>query len=45
MDNNIYYAVNEYLALWDPIGLPLEIASVEYVDYSAFEGCSGLLCR
>lgn len=33
MDNNIYYAVNEYLALWDPIGLPPEIASVEYVDY------------
>lgn len=33
MADNIYYAVNKYLAKWDPIGLPLEIANVEYVDY------------
>ncbi len=31
--NNIYQAVNEYLAEWDPIGLPQEIADVEYADY------------
>ena len=30
---NIYQLVNEYLAKWDPIGLPQEIADVEYVDY------------
>ncbi len=30
---NIYQCVNDYLAKWDPIGLPQEIADVEYVDY------------
>ena len=30
---NIYQAVNDYLANWDPINLPNEIAKVEYVSY------------
>lgn len=30
---NIYQAVNDYLAKWDPINLPQEIARVEYVSY------------
>jgi len=32
-NSNIYQKVNEYLAKWDPIGLPQEIANVEYVGY------------
>jgi hypothetical protein len=30
---NIYQAVNDYLAQWDPIGLPQDIANVEYTNY------------
>ena len=33
MKSHIYQVVNDYLANWDPINLPHEIAKVEYVSY------------
>ena len=34
MDKEELYIINDLLSVWNPIGLPKDIANVEYLDYA-----------